>query len=437
MTAFLETVAALKCAGSPFAPDRHVCVARAPGRIDLMGGNVDYTGGLVFQSTIREATWAAVQLRADDRIVFVNPQLGDPAEFTLADLATEDSTRSAVRRDPHAAWTAYTLGLFHYLRRHYPAQVQSGATVYIESEVPRNKGVSSSAAVEISVMLAAVRAYGVTLAGIDLALACQWVENVIAEAGCGIMDQAAVLLGDEGHVMPLLCQPCTVFPLVRLADDLETWGVDSGVSHAVSGIEYEAVRAASFMGAKMIRDFGGPAGYLSDIPPSVFRSRFECRLPESISGADFLRAHGEHLDPFSAVRPDLPYRVRACTRYSVEENHRIRLFVELARLRSAAAAELMGELMYQSHWSYTECGLGNPATDAIVDLVRAAGPSAGLYGAKVSGGGAGGTVVVLGRKSAADAFALVVEQFARARGFTPHVFAGSSPGAERFGVRIV
>jgi len=437
MRDFLETVAGMKGAGGLFRPDRPVYVARAPGRIDLMGGNVDYTGGLVFQATIREATWAAVQLRADDRIRFVNPQVGEAAGFSLADLSGEENVMAAVRRDTHNSWTAYTLGLFYYLRKNFPGQVCSGADVYIESDIPMNKGVSSSAAIEVSVMLAAVQAYGVTLAGIELALACQWVENVIAGAGCGIMDQAAVLLGDEGYVMPLLCQPCSVLPLVKLADDLVIWGIDSGVSHAVSGIAYEAVRAASFMGDRMIREWGGPDGYLSDIAPSVFRARFECRLPELISGAEYLERFHDHLDPFSLVRPEITYRVRACTRYSIEENQRIRLFVELARLRSREAFELMGELMYQSHWSYTECGLGSEATDLLLDLVRAEGPSAGLFGARVSGGGAGGTVVILGLKSARSALDHVTAVFAANRGFTPYVFEGSSQGAERYGVRAL
>ena len=88
--------------------------------------------------------------------------------------------------------------------------------------------------------------------GIELAEACQWVENVIAESACGIMDQAASVMGDEGCVLPLLCQPCVPRPLVKLPEGLRCWAVDSGVSHAVTGIEYEAARAAAFVGYRMI-----------------------------------------------------------------------------------------------------------------------------------------------------------------------------------------
>ncbi len=324
----------------------------APGRLDLMGGNDDYTGGMVFEATIREATWAAVQVRHDERIVLVNPQMAAlgwqaRAEFSFADLTDEGRARALVNRDPTIRWTAYVLGLFYWLRRESPDVVRHGATVLIDSEVPLNKGVSSSAAIEVAVMKAAASAYGMPLEGVALAEACQWAENVIAESACGIMDQIAVVLGDEGCVLPLVCQPCLPQPLVRLADRLACWAIDSGVSHAVTGIEYEAARAAGFMGYKMICDLEGIpvrrdesariprftddrfAGYLANLAPSQFRERFEARLPERMTGAEFLAAAGEHVDPFTQCRPEVSYAVCACTRYAVEENERVRLFAEL------------------------------------------------------------------------------------------------------------
>jgi L-arabinokinase len=96
----------------------------------------------------------------------------------------------------------------------------------------------------------------------------------------------------------------------------------------------------------------------------------------------------------------------------------------------------MGDLMYQSHYSYTECGLGNEATDLLVDLVRRQGAAAGLYGAKVTGGGAGGTVAILGRRNAQEEFQKVVGAYAEARHIDPYVIDGSSMGADRFGVIV-
>lgn len=463
MTTFEEEVSRLRVEGQFFAGGAPVYIGRSPGRLDLMGGNVDYTGGLVFEATIREATWGAVQLRNDRRIVFWNPQVAEHGwrervEFDFDDMADDESVRRMVNADSALRWTAYVLGTFYLLQLRHPEAVRSGANIYLYSDVPLNKGVSSSAAVEVAVMKPAALAYGIDLHGIELAEACQWVENVIAESACGVMDQAAAVLGDEGHVLPLLCQPCQPRPLVRLPVSLRCWGVDSGVSHAVTGIEYEAARAAAFMGYKLICDWEGlPVtsdtgsriprftdprwrGYLSDITPSLFRSRYELRLPENLSGAEFLRDAQFHADPFTQVRPEIPYRVRNCTRYAVEENQRIQLFVELARGSGADPSEdawrLMGDLMYQSHYSYTECGLGNEATDLLVDLVRRQGPDMGLYGAKVTGGGAGGTVAVLGRADAREAFDRVVQCYAEMRRMKPYVFDGSSMGADRFGVVV-
>jgi galactokinase len=181
---FLEHAAQLQTQGGVFSAGRSIFVARAPGRLDIMGGNVDYTGGMVFEATIREATWAAVQLRDDDSIVLVNPQMRDrgwedSVTFPLAALTDEEAVRRLVSGDPRIRWTAYVLGVFFCLKRQHAI---SGATVYIASDLPMNKGVSSSAAVEVAVMKAASAAYGRPLQGIELAESCQWAENVIAQS---------------------------------------------------------------------------------------------------------------------------------------------------------------------------------------------------------------------------------------------------------------
>ncbi len=447
-----------------FSAGEPIYVSRAPGRLDLMGGNVDYTGGLVFQSTIREATWAAAQQRNDTAIVFWNPQMKEEGwaeriTFDLEELVDEEKVRCLVNARIEVRWTAYVLGAIYFLQKHYPAKLNYGVSIYIESEVPLNKGVSSSAAVEVAVMKAAAASYGIELDGIELAQACQWTENVIAESACGIMDQAASVLGDESHVLPLLCQPCVPMPLVKLPPGLRCWAIDSGVRHAVTGIEYEAARAAAFIGYSMICSWEKLAlqkdesvrvprytdprwqGFLSNIVPSEFRSKYEPRLPEVISGADLLTLGVLHPDPFTTVRPEVKYRVRACTRYAVEENHRIELFVELARLGSQSpsntAFRQMGELMYQSHWSYTECGLGCANTDELIELVRKFQGDSLLFGAKITGGGAGGTVAVLGSADGANAFQQVVAEYGRLHACDPYVFEGSSIGADKYGIQVL
>ena len=419
-----------------------------------MGGNGNYSGGLVFEATIREGVWATVELREDRQLLFFNPQMRErgweeQAEFSLDDLAGEERVRQLVETTPGIRWTAYVLGAFLLLKEWFPDRVTRGANVYIKSEIPPHKGAGSSAAVAVAVMKTAAFAYGVELAGIELATACQWVENIIADSACGIVDQIASVMGEEGKLLPLLCQHCVPQPLVRLPDGLRLWGVASG-DPAVRRSEREIARAAAFMAYKLICDWEGVPvrldeaapiprwtdarwnGYLSNVSPALFRSNFERRLPETLTGASYLRDGQIHVDPFTQIRPDLTYRVRACGRYAVEENQRARLFVELTRA-SAGFAE-MGELMFESHYAYTECGLGCEAADYLVSLVCEEGAASGLYGAKITGSGAGGVVAVLGGRGGEGAFGRVMERYTEFRGETPYVFEGSSMGADRFGV---
>jgi galactokinase len=454
-----------------FLRDADMFVNRTPGRLDLMGGNDDYTGGLVFETTIREATIAAVQARADRTIVLYNPavrSLGwtDRVEFDLEDLVGQnglrdlDSVRNWISADPARAWCAYVVGGLYLLIKNHPESVQQGLTLYLESDVPLGKGVSSSAALEVASMKAMGKRYGLEIGGVDLASLTQWVEIALTQSACGIMDQFAVVAGDEGYFVPMLCQPCQPLPLVKMPENLRLWGIDSGVRHAVSGIEYEAARAATFIGYRYLCDWenlqpwldesGALArwvdprwhGYLANLSPAEFRERYETRLPEIVNGADFRDAHTTHLDPYTPVRPGVAYPVRGAARYAVEENWRVRKFYTLVSESAAeigeASARLLGELMYQAHVGYTECGLGCEATDKLVDLVRGE-TAAGLLGAKVTGGGAGGTVAVLGMETPAaeNAFKRVTARYTTWSGHEPYVFEGSSAGSDRFGVPSV
>jgi L-arabinokinase len=93
--------------------------------------------------------------------------------------------------------------------------------------------------------------------------------------------------------------------------------------------------------------------------------------------------------------------------------------------------------MYESHSSYGRCGLGSPGTDRLVELVKSVGPEGGVYGARITGGGSGGTVAVVGRPDASPAIAGIADQYARETGHRPYVFAGSSPGVAAVGAQVV
>ena len=449
----------------------NIFINRTPGRLDLMGGNDDYTGGLVFESTIREATLVAIQPRADQLVRFYNPAvkaLGwkDRVEFALADLVENghikplDEVRDWINADPTRAWCAYILGDLFFLIKQYPEKVKHGFSLYLESDVPLGKGVSSSAALEVAPMKAMAKMYGVDVEGVKLASWTQWVEIALTQSACGIMDQLAVVMGDEGYFVPMLCQPCQPQPLVKLPENLRIWGIDSSVRHSVAGIEYESARAATFMGycflcewehlvPKLDESGALPRwveskwnGYLANLSPSEFRQQYEDRLPETLAGADFNKIHAVHLDPFTSVRPEVNYPVRGATRYAVEENWRVNVFFGLiskpAYMVDETTAHLLGELMYQSHIGYSQCGLGSEATDKIVELVRSE-KANGLVGAKITGGGAGGTVAVLGMNTPASeaAFKRVVDKYHAWNRMEPFLFEGSSAGCDKFGVHLI
>ena len=128
------------------------------------------------------------------------------------------------------------------------------------------------------------------------------------------------------------------------------------------------------------------------------------------------------------VLPDKRYAVRIPTAHPIYENARVRRFAKL--LKSPVGKRqfrLLGDLMYGSHASYSACGLGSEGTDLLVELTRAAGAARGLYGAKITGGGSGGTVAVLGRSDAAAAIEELTAEYARRTGY----LLDEAPGGAR------
>ena len=192
------------------------------------------------------------------------------------------------------------------------------------------------------------------------------------------------------------------------------------------------------MGFRLITGADKSGGYLANISVDEFERSYQASLPEEMSGAEFLRRYGRTADSLTTVDPARTYKIRQPTAHPVYEHRRVKEFRDLLLdSRHEPQLQRLGELMYESHASYSACGLGSRGTDLIVDLVRTAGPETGLYGARITGGGSGGTVAVVGRADSDRTVADIVEQYANATGYRPHVFSGSSPGACRFGVHRV
>ncbi len=463
----------------PSAPfdDTTVVVARAPGRLDVMGGIADYSGSLVLQRPIAEATCVAVQ-RRDRPVLEIASTSGRAIAVPLATLLPHrrdgpgepisyEAARAAFPAGTDRHWAAYVVGLFLVLMRERSVTFRGGASIAIDSRVPEGAGVSSSASLETAAMAAIATAFDVRLTADEIALLCQQAENLVAGAPCGVMDQMACVFGEPNAFMTLLCQPAERLDPVPIRDDLAFWGVDSGERHSIgpstalraSGADYTAVRTGAFMGLRIINsvvsgsnswvsdsravvsgfsrtsNLSTPIDYLANLTPEEFERDFALLLPEEMSGADFLTRFGGTSDTVTRVDPKRSYRVRRPAAHPVFEHHRVSRFRDLMLAGGHESTRReAGELLYQSHASYSACGLGSPATDRLVELVRAEGPAAGLYGARITGGGSGGTVVVLGGRDAEPAIARVVDAYARQTGHRPYVFSGSSPGVASCGV---
>jgi galactokinase len=429
-----------------FAPGAELTIARAPGRLDLMGGIADYSGSLVLQMPIAEATLAALQ-RVDEpelRIISLSDERplvqsiftmplhdfqpgGEPMDYAAAP--------AYFRQTPETAWAAYVAGVFLVLMREQGAHFPGGARLLIRSAVPEGKGVSSSAAIEVATMAAVAAAYGLTIPPRAMALLAQMVENRVVGAPCGVMDQMTAVYGEPHKLLALLCQPAEVQGMVTIPEELAVWGIDSGIRHAVSGADYGSVRVGAFMGYRILQELAGTdwGGYLANLTPSEFEQFYARQLPETMRGGDFLTQYGGTTDTVTTIDPARTYAIRQPTAHPVYEHFRVRTFANLLQGDIAANAPQLGELMYQSHASYSACGLGSAGTDELVRLARQAGPAQGIYGAKITGGGSGGTVAVLGRADAGPAIEAIVAQYAQSSQYQPVIFRGSSPGAAAFG----
>jgi len=428
----------------PYSPARELfdtkadlIVSRAPGRLDLMGGIADYSGSHVLEFPIAEATFAAVQLIASRRLHIVT-LLNDEESVVsipmglLEGFLDYQAAREFFQRDDAGTrWVAYVAGVFLVLMRERGVRFESGANILISSQVPPGKGVSSSAALEVAVMQAVTAAFDISLEPHDKALLCQKVENLVVGAPCGVMDQMTAVFGERDRLLLLLCRPAELKRMITLPRQLLLWGIDSGIRHSVGGADYGSVRAGAFMGLRIITGVKGKTEYLANISPAEFESKYLDRLPERMSGETFLTRYQATIDPVTSIDPQKEYAVRMPAAHPIYENARVQRFVELLEPREAF--DELGELMYESHRAYTALGLNSAGTDRLVELVRKEGRGAGLFGAKITGGGSGGTVAVLGDQTSRAAIERVVASYNRETGHQPYIFEGSSSGSVKFG----
>ncbi|MFJ4548423.1 galactokinase [Streptomyces sp. NPDC088817] len=359
----------------------------APGRVNLIGEHTDYNDGFVMPFALPHVTTAAVARRDDGVLRLHSADVpGGPVELRLDELTPESD------RD----WTAYPAGVVWALRE--AGHKVTGADVHLTSTVPTGAGLSSSAALEVVVALALNDLYALGLKGWRLARLCQRAENVYVGAPTGIMDQTASACCEAGHALFLdtrdLSQRQVPFDLA--AEGLRLLVVDTRVEHAHSGGEYGRRRAGCEKGAALL---GVDA--LRDIP----HDGLDAALAE-LAGEE---------------------EVARLVRHVVTENGRAERVVSLLE---AGDIRAIGPILTEGHASLRDdFRVSCPELDLVVDTALAS----GALGARMTGGGFGGSAIVLTASAEVPTLTKAIEEaFTKATHTPPRVFeAIPSAGARR------
>lgn len=376
----------------------------APGRVNLIGEHTDYNEGYVLPFAIDRSARVAVRLRPEAvartlRMASVQSQSRPgarsapgrpaPARDDVVEVSLEGLARDAV--EPWARYIAGVVWAFQERGVDVPA-----FDVLLDSDVPIGAGLSSSAAIECAVALAIDELVGAGVGRQELVLLCRQAENDFVGAPTGILDQSAALLGTADHALFLDCRSreARQVSLPLASDALAILVVDTRVSHAHDTGGYKGLVAACTKGAEAL---GVTA--LRDVPPS--------RLDEAGRTLDYVTFH----------------RVR----HIVTENQRV---LETVRLLEETGPASIGEHLTASHASMRDdFEISCAELDLAVDTALAA----GALGARMTGGGFGGSAIALVRSSDAEEVAdRVRAEFAAAGYAAPDIFhVAPGPGARR------
>lgn len=315
-------------------------VAFAPGRVNLLGEHTDYNGGFVLPMALALGT--AVSLGRG----------GPPGTIRIASESFDTEETRDIDEAATGAWSDYILGSLRAAAA--PLVAETGLRILVASDLPVGAGLSSSAAVEVCTLRAAGSLTGAQLDPVAVALRARSVENDFVGMPCGIMDQFAVSVGTPGAALFLDTRTLT-HRRVPLPGGHRFLVIHSGVSHRLTDDGY-STRVA------------------------------ECNAACEALGVDMLSDLGPNdLERVASLRPPLNRRAR----HVVTENQRV---LDAADALGAGQAGRFAELMIASHRSQRDdYDVSVPEVDALVEGVLAAGGE----GARLTGGGFGGSIVVL------------------------------------------
>ena len=358
-------------------------IARAPGRVNLLGEHVDYNDGWVLPAAIDRAACVAVGECVSPLVSLSAMDLDDGAVFRV----TEFDSKMDVTGKPLKSWTCYPAGVGWALKERGLAL--KGMDAVLTSDVPRGAGLSSSAAVEVAFATAWQKLSGWSLASMELALTCQRAENQYVGVNSGIMDQFASACGRAGHALLLDCRTLAWEP-VPLPPGISIVVADTLVRRELGKSEYNLRRAHCEEAVKI----------LSNVLPDIKALR-------DVSVNHFNK-HAHLLSPIVAKR----------ARHVVEECARIQAGV--AALRANRVADF-GALMNDCHASLRD--LYEVSCPELNVMAEAAQKIDGCYGARLTGAGFGGCTVNLVAADAVENFKReLAGTYERATGKTPEIY---------------
>lgn len=369
------------------APLREV---RAPGRVNLIGEHTDYNEGFVFPMAIERVTAMVLGRRSDQRIRMYSTAQKQMAEFGI---------EGPVKKDP-PPWSLYAKGVVEALRQ--KGHTGCGMDILVTSDIPLGGGLSSSAAFEVATALALLTTWGQTMDRVEMALACQWAEHQYAGTPCGIMDQFISAMAKPGHAMLLDCRDRSRRQIPLDDPAVCVVIVNSHVKHELVGGEYKARKTQCETAVKLLAAGHPKVKALRDVNMPMLQE-----AQAAMDGVVFRRA-----------------------RHVVGENQRALDFAAALQKRDYAAC---GRLMYASHASLRDdYEVSCPELDTLVELSR---PVSGVLGARMTGGGFGGCIVVLAKKEAVVPLTQLLErEYPRRCGHQPGIFA-TAPGPGAWVVR--
>jgi galactokinase len=370
------------------ATDRGVWVA--PGRVNLIGEHTDYNDGFVLPFALAQRmTVTAAKLSGPKRWSLTSAQASGSFEITPADIDPAALVPGRLVPERLEGWTAYVAGVIWALTD--AGYDVPAAEFAFDSDVPVGAGLSSSAALECAVLCALCDLGGLDLAVTERPRVAQRAENDYVGMPCGIMDQSASTLCQDGKLLFLDCRSLETehIPCDLAAAGLTVLVIDSRAEHRHVDNEYANRRRTCEQAARLL---GLPA--LRDV---------------------------DDLDAALAALPDPIMRRRV--RHVVTENQRVLDAVALLR---ADRIRDIGPLLTGSHASMRDdYEITVPEVDLAVDVALAN----GAYGARMTGGGFGGCVVALIEQEAAGTVSAAVEKAYAQRGYTPPVSFAALPSA--------